>query len=69
MFTNVCMNIFILEAMVYIHDHISTYLGCVGEKRLSPGKMNAVHSVKKKDMKIIRTSQIFKDILNLCELL
>lgn len=64
---NVCMNIFILEGVVYTHDHISTYLGCV-EKGLSPGKMNSVHPFQKKYMKISKVSYIFKGTLNLCEL-
>lgn len=62
------MNIFILEGIVHIHDHISIYLGCVGEKRLSLGKMNTVYSFGKKYKKITRVSPIFKATLNLCEL-
>lgn len=41
------MNIFILEGMEYIHNHISLSFSYVGEKWLSPGKINTVPSFKK----------------------
>lgn len=65
---NVYMNIFILEGVVYTHDHISMYLGCVEEKGLCPGEKNSVHSFQKKYMKISKVLHIFKGTLKLREL-